>query len=62
MGYSIVKGNLFKAYTGTTACTGLLVHKVTDTKEQADKIVQKLLDSNETDLIIIIDLKTGQAA
>jgi len=61
MGYSIVKGNLFRCYTGTNACTGLEVHKVVKTEKQAFAEADKLMKSNETDLILVIDLKTGLA-
>jgi hypothetical protein len=60
MAYSIIKGNLFACYTGTTACTGLTVHKVVNTAKQAIKEYDKLVNHGDSDLAIIIDLKTGQ--
>ena len=60
MAYSIVKGSLFRCYTGTVACTGLSVHQVVNTEKQAIKAVDKLYKIGETDLILVIDLETGQ--
>ena len=59
MNYSIIKGNCIRQYNGSTVCVSISVHAVAETKEQAIEIVKDLYD-NETDLIAIIDLKTGQ--
>lgn len=59
--YSIVKGKLFQMSSGTVACTGLVVHKIVNTKDEARTEVKALFDSGETDLIITIDLATGKA-
>lgn len=56
--YSIIKGNLFTLYNGTDACTGLSVHAVVNTKEEA-RIVVKELFNKETSLILVIDSSTG---
>lgn len=61
MRYAIVKGNLFTTYTGTTTCIGIDVHATCKTKVEARAIIKKLYE-NETDLILVIDLKTGKRA
>lgn len=60
MNYSIVIGNLFTTYKGDTMCSSLGVYKVVDTVEQVKESV-RWLQENKTDLIIVIDLKTGES-
>lgn len=56
--YSIIKGNMFRMYNGEETCTGLSVHAIVETKEEARAIVRKLFDT-ETDLILVVDLQNG---
>jgi len=58
--YVIVWGNLFREYTGTTACTGLQSVSVS-TKREAIAKVNQLCDEVSF-LIHVIDLKTGKQA
>jgi hypothetical protein len=57
--YVIIKGNLFRGYTGTAACTGLSIAEYASTIEECREKVDHIYD-NESDLLIILDLKTGE--
>lgn len=59
--YTIVWGNLFRYYTGTVACTGLVSEIFEGTTKQLKARIKEIYEE-KSDLIHVIDLKTGKQA
>lgn len=59
--FSIIGGNPYRGYTGTTTFTALRVVGVCDTRDEVKAIVDQYYEECGG-LLIVIDLATGQPA